>query len=86
MEQCQSLKAVTLQNLEIDENHCRSLGAYSRPDLEIELIDCAITGAGATALAEVLGRNQGPTRARPGLIIVKFTTSSSRMGYPETAV
>jgi hypothetical protein len=62
MEQCQSLKAVKLQNLEMDETHCRVLGAYSRPDLEIELNSCVITGAGASALAEVLGRNQGPTR------------------------
>jgi hypothetical protein len=62
MEQCQSLKAVTLQEIELDENHCRVLGTYSRPDLEIELLLCVITGAGATALVEVLGRNQGPTR------------------------
>jgi hypothetical protein len=62
MEQCQSLKAVTLQELELDESHCRLLGAYSRPDLEIELKRCKFTDAGATALAEVLGRNQGPTR------------------------
>jgi hypothetical protein len=62
MEQCQSLEAVTLQNLEMDENHCRVLVAYSRSDLEIELIHCKFTGAGASALAEVLGRNQGLTR------------------------
>jgi hypothetical protein len=62
MEQCQSLKVLKLQYLEIDENHCRVLGAYSRPDLEIILITCKLTSAGASALAEVLGRNQGPTK------------------------
>jgi hypothetical protein len=58
---CQSLKVLSFDNLEFDENHCRVLGTYSRPDLEIELKCCAITGSGAITLAEVLGRNQGPT-------------------------
>jgi hypothetical protein len=63
IEQCQSLKVLSLKDLpEIDENHCRVLGAYSRPDLEILLSWCKITSAGAVALAEVLGRNQGPTK------------------------
>jgi hypothetical protein len=62
MEQCQSLKTLTLEQTALDENHCRVLGTYSRPDLDIELKHCAILGAGATALAEVLGRNQGPTK------------------------
>jgi hypothetical protein len=62
MEHCQSLKALTLDNLEMDENHCRALGAYSRPGLKIELKGCRITGVAAKALAEVLGRNQGPTK------------------------
>jgi hypothetical protein len=61
MEQCPSLKVLTLEHLEMDENHCRVLGSYSRPDLEIELKCCAITGSGAITLAEVLGRNRGPT-------------------------
>jgi hypothetical protein len=61
MEQCQSLKVLTLKNLEMDEDHCRVLGVYSRPDLEIDLQGCVITGSGARALAEVLGRNRGPT-------------------------
>jgi hypothetical protein len=61
MEQCQSLKVLTLQYLELDENHCRVLGAYSRPGLKIELIHCTFTSAGTIALGEVLGRNQGPT-------------------------
>jgi hypothetical protein len=64
MEQCQSLKVLTLEALSMDENHCRVLGDYSRPDLEIVLVDCAISDAGANALAEVLGRNQGPTKLR----------------------
>jgi hypothetical protein len=62
MKRCQSLKALTLRDLgSLDENHCRVLGAYSRPDLKIELIGCKLTSAGTSALAEVLGRNQGPT-------------------------
>jgi hypothetical protein len=51
-----------LMSLELDENHCRVLGDHSRPGLEIELDCCAIRGSGARALAEVLGRNQGPTK------------------------
>jgi hypothetical protein len=62
MRQCQSLKTLTLRNLEMDENHCRVLGIFSRPDLEIVLDHCKLTSAGASALAEVLGRNQGPTK------------------------
>jgi hypothetical protein len=62
MEQCQSLKVLLLVELEMDENHCRVLGAYSRPDLEIVLRHCRFTTAGASALVEVLGRNQGPTK------------------------
>jgi hypothetical protein len=38
------------------------LGAFSRPDLDIVLYHCKITSAGARASAEVLGRNQGPTK------------------------
>jgi hypothetical protein len=62
MEQCQSLKFLSLENLEMDENHYRVLGAYSRPDLEIELNHCKLTSAGTSALAEDLGQNQGPTK------------------------
>jgi hypothetical protein len=62
MEQCQCLKSLSLHDLTLDEHHCRVLGVYARPDLEIELKDCTITGSGASALAEVLGRNQDPTR------------------------
>jgi hypothetical protein len=63
MEQCQSLKTLTLSQLinpEMDEDHCRVLGAYLRPDLEIVLENCTISDTGASVLAEVLGRNQGP--------------------------
>jgi hypothetical protein len=62
MKQCQSLKVLTLEDLKMDENHCRVLGEYSTPGLEIELGSCKITSAGASALTEVLGRNQGPTK------------------------
>ena len=46
----------------MDENHCRVLGTYSRPGLEIELTHCRIAGTAVEALAEVVGRNQGPTK------------------------
>jgi hypothetical protein len=49
-----------LEYLKLDEDHCRVLGTYSRPGLGIER--CRITGAAAVALAQVLGRNQGPTK------------------------
>jgi hypothetical protein len=63
MERCQSLKVLKLQGLQcLDENNCRVLGAYSRPGLKIELFTCTLTNAGSSALAEVLGRNQGPTK------------------------
>jgi hypothetical protein len=62
MEHCQSLKALTLEHLKIDEDSIHVLGDYSRPDLEIVLDLCTITGAGASTLAEVLGHNQGPTK------------------------
>jgi hypothetical protein len=62
MEQCQSLKALTLNNLEMDENRCRELGTFSKPGLEIELIRCKLTSAAAAVLAQVLGRDQGPTK------------------------
>jgi hypothetical protein len=61
MEQCQSLKVLTLKELKMDEDIIRVLGAYSRPDLEIVLVRCTTTTAGASALAGVLRRNQGPT-------------------------
>jgi hypothetical protein len=63
MEQCQSLKVLKLHSLgSLDEHHCRVLGTFSRPGLEIELIRCKLTSAGTSALVEVLGRNQGPTK------------------------
>jgi hypothetical protein len=60
MEQCQNLKALSLAELDLDENHCRVLETYSRPDLEIELKGCWI--ADDTVLAQIVGRNQGPTK------------------------
>jgi hypothetical protein len=62
MEKCQSLKVLALTELSMDKNHCRVLGAYSRPGLEIVLNSCKLTDTGTSALAEVLGRNQGPTK------------------------
>jgi hypothetical protein len=63
MEQCQSMKILTLLNVEpLDEDQTRVLGAYSRPGLEINLDRCKLTSAGASALAEVLGRDKGPTK------------------------
>jgi hypothetical protein len=46
----------------MDEDVCRVLGGYSRPGLEIVMSLCTITDAGASALVEVLGRNQGPIK------------------------
>jgi hypothetical protein len=62
MEQCQSLKVLTLMHLEMDENHCRVLGDYSRPGIEVVLDRSKLTSAGTSALVEVLRRNQGPTK------------------------
>jgi hypothetical protein len=62
MEQCQSLKALRLERITLDENHCRVLGALSRPGLQIELKVCRIRSAAATVLAQVLGHNQGPSK------------------------
>jgi hypothetical protein len=62
MEKCQGLRVLTLNRIELDANHCRVLGAHSRPDLEIVLDSCRLTSAGTSALVEVLGRNQGPTK------------------------
>jgi hypothetical protein len=62
MEQCHSLKSLTLVNLDMDENHCRVLDSYSKPGLEMVLNYCGFTSAGASTLVDVLGRNQGPTK------------------------
>jgi hypothetical protein len=63
MEECQSLKLLSFYNIgSLNSDHCRVLGAYSRPDLEIVLDHCAFTSAGTSALVEILGRNQGPTK------------------------
>jgi hypothetical protein len=61
MEQCQSLTALKLEKVALDEDHFRALGDFSKPGLEIELKDCEITGD-AEVLAEVLASNQGPTK------------------------
>jgi hypothetical protein len=62
MEQCQSLKVLALEQVRLNEDHVRVVDAHSRLDLEIELTHCRITGTAAAVLAEVMGRNQGPTK------------------------
>jgi hypothetical protein len=62
MKQCQSLICLSLHNLDMNENHCRVLGTYSVKNLQIELDQCRLTGAAGETMAEVLGRNQGPTK------------------------
>jgi hypothetical protein len=62
MEHCQSLKALILEQLALNEDHFRVLDTYYRPDLKIQLIRCKVTRAGASALAEILRCNRGPTR------------------------
>jgi hypothetical protein len=61
MEQCQSLKALKLENTTSHEDHFRVLGNFSEPGLEVELKRCQIRGATAV-LAAVLESNQGPTK------------------------
>jgi hypothetical protein len=62
MEHCQRLQTLSLVNLKsLQEDQIRALGTYSRSDLEIHLDRCEFTTSGTSALAEVLGRNQGPT-------------------------
>jgi hypothetical protein len=62
VQRCQNLKALTLERIALDENRCRVLGDFSKPGLEIELRYCRIIGAAAAVLAQILGRNQGPTK------------------------
>ncbi len=62
MEQCQNLKALTLDQMALDEDTVRVLGDFSRAGIEIKLHRCRIKGAAAALLAQVLGRNQGPTK------------------------
>ena len=47
------LKALRLDELQMDEDHFRALGAYSRPGLEIELKGFRVTGAAAAVMTEV---------------------------------
>jgi hypothetical protein len=85
MEQCQSLKILTLEDLRMNENHCRVLGDYSRPDLEIALNRCKIISAGAASLVEVLGRNQGPTKLDScyidNVVLANGLRGNSRLKY-----
>jgi hypothetical protein len=61
MQNCQSLKILKMEQMAFKAEHCLALGDFSRPGLEIVLIRCTPATAGTNALAEVLGRNQGPT-------------------------
>jgi hypothetical protein len=81
-EQRQSLKVLTMRNLEMHENHCRVLGAYSRPELEIELRYCKLTRLEQAFWQKSLDA----IRARPSLIVVILTIWFSRMGCTETVV
>jgi hypothetical protein len=56
------VSTVSLKDLRIDENHCRVLDGYSRPGVDIELRSCELTDVGTSALVEVVGRSQGPTK------------------------
>jgi hypothetical protein len=58
--QFKSLKFLTLERMTLDEDDCRVLGNISGKNLELK--GCIIEDAAAETLAEVLGRNQGPTR------------------------
>ena len=82
MEHCQSLKRLSLVRLPLDANYCRGLGAYSRPDLEIDLSNVSLR-----LLEQALWqRSLDAIRARPGLILVIFTLSLSRMGCAEISI
>jgi hypothetical protein len=58
---------------------CLAPIAYSRPGLEIVLEHCVITDVGASALAEGLGRNQGPTKL-DGYSIDNFVLANGLRG------
>jgi hypothetical protein len=62
MQHCQSLNTLTFEEISFKVEHCLVLGDFSRPGLEIVLIRCTPTTAGTRALAEVLGRDQCPTK------------------------
>jgi hypothetical protein len=82
-EQCQNLKALTLEDLvSLYEDHFRVLGALSRPDLEIKLNRCDLR-----VLEQVLWqRYLDAIRDRPCLMNVILTIPFSRMGCAETIV
>jgi hypothetical protein len=62
VEQCQSLKALILEQISLTEDLLRVLGDLSRPGLEIKLKHCRIADATGAELAQILGRNRGPTK------------------------
>jgi hypothetical protein len=81
IEQCQSLKVLTLK-IEMDEDHCRVLDAFSRPDLEIVLARAKLR-VPEQALWQ---RSLDAIRDRPNYILVKLTMLFSRMACAETVV
>jgi hypothetical protein len=70
----------------MDENHCNVCACAWRrlfeAGLEIELVRCKLTSAGTSASAEVLGRNQGPTK----LHYCRIDNFVIAMGCAETIV
>jgi hypothetical protein len=63
MEQRQSLKALELEYLELDENHCRVLGTFSRPGLEIGHYRCKLMSAGTSAFGKGPRTQSGPDQS-----------------------
>jgi hypothetical protein len=59
--------------------------SYSRPDLEIVLKGCKLTSAGTSALVEVLGRNQGPSKLElceiDNSVVANGLHGNSRLNY-----
>jgi hypothetical protein len=86
VEPCQNPKTLRMVKLvSIDEDNFRVLVALSRLGLKIEVVNCRIAGAITSAvLAEILGCNQGPTKA--SLMVVGLTICFSWMGCAETVV
>jgi hypothetical protein len=83
LEQCQNLKALTLENITLDERHCSVLENFSEPGLEVELKSCRILGAGAEVLSEVLRRDKGPTKVNccdiDSLVLANGLCGNSRL-------
>jgi hypothetical protein len=82
MERCQSLKALKLEDLNLDDIHCRVLGTYSSQTSRSILIAVDLR-----VLEQVLcQRSLDAIRDRPGLLGVILTIPFSRTGYAEIVV